>query len=61
MKTIVERLEKLWEKVPELTLPHLISLAVREEDTLYQMSNEELLQKVSTFVSAMENQKNIRK
>lgn len=61
MKTIIERLEKLWEKVPELTLPHLISLAVREEDTLYQMSNEELLQKISTFISAMENQKNLRK
>lgn len=61
MKTITEKLEKLWEKVPELTLPHLISLAVREEDTLYQMSNEELLKKISTFVSAMENQKSIRK
>ena len=61
MKIITERLEKLWEKVPELTLPHLISLAVREEGALYQMSDEELLKKISTFVSAMENQKSIRK
>jgi hypothetical protein len=61
MKTITERLEKLWERVPELALPHLISLAVREEDALYQMSDEELLRKIGAFVSAMENQKNIRK
>jgi hypothetical protein len=36
-------------------------MAVREEDTLYQLSDESLIRKVGTFVAAMENQKNIRK
>ena len=60
LKTI-EQLGKLWEKVPELSLAHLISLSVRGEDTLYQMSDDTLLRKVSSFVAAMENQKNMRK
>lgn len=58
-KTTIVKLEKLWERVPELSLGHLISLSVRGEDTLYQMSDDVLLKKVSTFVAAMENQKNI--
>ena len=60
LKTI-EQLGKLWEKVPELNLAHLISLSVREEDTLYQLSDDELIKKISRFVAAMENQKNIRR
>ena len=60
IKTI-EQLGKLWEKVPELTLAHLISLSVKNEDTLYQMSDDTLIHKVSSFVAAMEYQKNIRK
>jgi hypothetical protein len=60
LKTI-EQLGKLWDKVPELTLAHLISLSVRDEDTLYQMSDDTLIRKVGSFVAAMENQKNIRK
>lgn len=60
-KNTLEQLEKLWEKVPELSLGHLISLSVREEDTLYQLSDDVLLKKVGTFVAAMENQKNIRR
>ena len=60
LKTI-EQLGKLWEKVPELTLAHLISLSVRSEDALYQMSDDTLIRKVGSFVAAMENQKNMRK
>ena len=60
-KTTIVKLEKLWEKVPELSLGHLISLSVRGEDTLYQMPDDVLLKKVGTFVAAMENQKNIRR
>lgn len=60
-KNTIVKLEKLWEKVPELSLGHLISLSVRGEDTLYQMSDDVLLKKVSTFVAAMENQKNIKR
>ena len=60
-KNTLERLEKLWERVPDLSLGHLISLSVRGEDTLYQMSDEELLKKVKSFVAAMENQQNIRR
>lgn len=60
LKTI-EQLEKLWERVPDLSLGHLISLAVRNTDDLYQMSDADLIGKVSSFVAAMENQKNIRK
>ena len=60
LKTI-EQLGKLWEKVPELTLAHLISLAVRNPDDLYQMSDDTLIRKVGAFVAAMENQKNMRK
>jgi hypothetical protein len=54
-------LEKLWEKVPELSLGHLISLSVREEDTLYQLPDDVLIKKIGSFVAAMENQKNIRR
>jgi hypothetical protein len=61
IKTTTEQLGKLWERVPEMSLAHLISMAVREEDTLYQLSDESLIRKVGTFVAAMENQKNIRK
>lgn len=61
IKTTTEQLEKLWERVPEMSLAHLISMAVREEDTLYQLSDESLIRKVGSFVAAMENQKNIRK
>jgi hypothetical protein len=60
-KTTIVKLEKLWEKVPELSLGHLISLSVRGEDTLYQMPDDVLLKKVGTFVAAMENQKNIKR
>ena len=61
IKTTTEKLEKLWERVPEMSLAHLISLSVREEDTLYQLSDDSLIHKVGSFVAAMENQKNIRK
>jgi hypothetical protein len=61
IKTTTEQLGKLWERVPELSLGHLISLSVRGEDTLYQLPDDELLTKVGTFVAAMENQKNIRR
>ena len=57
-KNTVEQLEKLWERVPDLSLGHLISLSVREEDTLYQMSDDVLINKISRFVTAMEYQKN---
>jgi hypothetical protein len=60
-KNTLERLEKLWEKVPELSLGHLISLSVREEDTLYQLPDDVLIKRVGTFVAAMENQKNIKR
>jgi hypothetical protein len=60
-KKTLEQLEKLWEKVPELSLGHLISLSVREEDTLYQLPDDVLIKKVGSFVAAMENQKNIRR
>lgn len=60
-KNTLEQLEKLWEKVPELSLGHLISLSVREEDTLYQLPDDVLITKVGSFVAAMENQKNIRR
>ena len=60
-KTTIVKLEKLWERVPELSLGHLISLSVRGEDTLYQMPDDVLLKKVGTFVAAMENQKNIKR
>lgn len=60
LKTI-EQLGKLWERVPELTLAHLISLSVQSEDALYQMSDDTLIRKVGSFVAAMENQKNMRK
>jgi hypothetical protein len=61
IKTTTEKLEKLWERVPELSLGHLISLSVRGEDTLYQLSDDALLKKVGTFVATMENQKNIKR
>lgn len=61
IKTTVTQIEKLWERVPEMSLGHLISMAVREEDTLYQLSDEALVRKVGSFVAAMENQKNMRK
>lgn len=61
IKTTTEQLEKLWERVPEMSLAHLISLSVREEDGLYQLSDEALIRRVGSFVAAMENQKNIRK
>ena len=57
-KNTVEQLEKLWERVPDLSLGHLISLSVREEDTLYQMSDDVLINKINRFVTAMEYQKN---
>lgn len=60
-KKTLEQLEKLWEKVPNLSLGHLISLSVREEDTLYQLPDDVLIKKVGLFVTAMENQKNIRR
>jgi hypothetical protein len=60
-KNTLEQLEKLWEKVPELSLGHLISLSVREEDTLYQLPDDVLIKRVGTFVAAMENQKNIKR
>jgi hypothetical protein len=60
-KKTLEQLEKLWEKVPDLSLGHLISLSVREEDTLYQLPDDVLIKKVGSFVAAMENQKNIRR
>ena len=60
LKTI-EQLGKLWEKLPELSLAHLISLSVRNPGDLYQMSDDTLIRKVGSFVAAMENQKNIRK
>ena len=46
IKTTTERLGKLWERVPEMSLAHLISLSVREEDGLYQLSDEALIHKV---------------
>ena len=57
-KNTVEQLEKLWERVPDLSLGHLISLSVREEDTLYQLPDDVLIHKISRFVTAMEYQKN---
>ena len=57
-KNTLEQLEKLWERVPELSLGHLISLSVREEDTLYQLPDDVLINKISRFVTAMEYQKN---
>ena len=60
-KNTLEQLEKLWERVPDLSLGHLVALSVRGEDTLYQMPDEELLKKVKSFVAAMENQQNIRR
>ena len=57
-KNTLEQLEKLWERVPDLSLGHLISLSVREEDTLYQMSDDVLINKINRFVTAMEYQKN---
>ena len=57
-KNTVEQLEKLWERVPDLSLGHLISLSVREEDTLYQLPDDVLINKISRFVTAMEYQKN---
>lgn len=60
IKTTTEQLEKLWNRVPELSLGHLISLAVRGEENLYQMSDQDLIRNISSFVAAMENQKNIR-
>lgn len=61
IKTTTEQLEKLWNRVPELSLGHLISLAVRGEENLYQISDQDLLRNVGSFVAAMENQKNLRK
>ena len=57
-KNTLEQLEKLWERVPDLSLGHLISLSVREEDTLYQLPDDVLINKISRFVTAMEYQKN---
>lgn len=57
-KNTLEQLEKLWERVPDLSLGHLISLSVREEDTLYQLPDDVLINKVSRFVTTMEYQKN---
>ena len=34
---------------------------LREEGSLYQLSDDVLLKKVGTFVTAMENQKNIKR
>jgi hypothetical protein len=61
IKTTMMKVEKLWEKVPELSLGHLISLAVKNEDNLYQMPDDELVRNIGSFVAAMENQKNIRR
>lgn len=61
IKTTTEQLEKLWNRVPELSLGHLISLAVRGEENLYQISDQDLIRNVGSFVAAMENQKNLRK
>lgn len=61
IKTTTEQLEKLWDRVPELSLGHLISLAVRGEENLYQISDQDLIRNVGSFVAAMENQKNLRK
>ena len=52
-KNTLEQLEKLWERVPDLSLGHLISLSVREEDTLYQLPDDVLINKISRFVTAM--------
>lgn len=60
IKTTTEQLEKLWNRVPELSLGHLISLAVKNDENLYQMSDQDLIRNVSSFVSAMENQKNLK-
>jgi hypothetical protein len=60
IKTTTEQLEKLWSRVPELSLGHLISLAVKNDENLYQMSDQDLIRNVSSFVSAMENQKNLK-
>ena len=57
IKTTMTQVEKLWEKVPELSLGHLISLAVKNEDNLYQMPDEELVRNIGSFVAAMDHQK----
>lgn len=57
IKTTMTQVEKLWEKVPELSLGHLISLAVKNEDNLYQMPDEELVRNIGSFVAAMDRQK----
>ena len=60
-KQILDSLNTLWNKVPELSLSHLISLSVINIDDLYQMEDSELVSKVESFVRTMEHQKNIRK
>lgn len=60
-KQILDRLNNLWNKVPELSLSHLISLSVINIDDLYQMEDSELVNKVESFVRTMEHQKSIRK
>lgn len=57
-KTTIEQLEQLWNRVPNLSLGHLISLAVADAENLYQMPDHELLSKVRSFVAAMEHQQN---
>ena len=61
IKTTMMQVEKLWEKVPELSLGHLISLSVKDEDNLYQMPDDELVRNIGSFVAAMDTQKNIRR
>lgn len=61
IKTTMMQVEKLWEKVPELSLGHLISLSVKDEDNLYQMPDDELVKNIGSFVAAMDTQKNIRR
>ena len=61
IKTTMMQVEKLWEKVPELSLGHLISLSVKNEDNLYQMPDDELVRNIGSFVAAMDTQKNIRR
>lgn len=61
IKTTTEQIAKLWSQVPELSLGHLIALAVKEDVNLYQISDQDLIRNISLFVAAMENQKNLRK
>lgn len=60
IKTTTEQLTKLWDQVPELSLGHLIALAVKDNENLYQMSDQDLIRNISSFVAAMNNQKNLK-